>query len=38
MNTKVEDFKKELEEEYGKVNINLTDGSYTEIEEELENV
>jgi len=38
MNIKVEDFKKELEEEYGKVNINLTDGSYTEIEEELENV
>jgi len=27
-------FKKELEEKYGKININLEDGSYEEIEEE----
>tara|TARA_R110000787_G_scaffold192742_1_gene304260 strand:- start:334 stop:582 length:249 start_codon:yes stop_codon:yes gene_type:complete len=26
--------KKELEDEYGQVNIDLTDGSYTEIEKE----
>ena len=26
--------KKELEDEYGQVNINLQDGSYTEIEKE----
>ena len=30
----VEDFKKELEEEYGKININLKDGTYEVIEEE----
>jgi len=37
INAEVEDFKKELEKEYGKININLEDGSYTEIEaEELE--
>jgi hypothetical protein len=29
-----ENFKKELEESYGKVNINLEDGSYTEIKED----
>ena len=29
-----EKFKKELEENYGKVNINLEDGSYTEIKED----
>jgi len=33
-NAEVEDFKKELEKEYGKININLEDGSYTEIEAE----
>jgi len=27
-------FKKELEEKYGKININLEDGSYEEIEED----
>jgi hypothetical protein len=27
-------FKKELEEKYGKININLEDGSYEEIKEE----
>jgi len=31
---KVDATKKELEEEYGQVNIDLTDGSYTEIEKE----
>ena len=30
--------KAELEEEYGSVNINVEDGSYTEIEAELEKV
>ena len=29
-----EDTKKELEEKYGKVNIDLKDGSYEEIKEE----
>ena len=39
VNEGIEDFKKQLEEEYGQVNINLEDGSYTEIkEEELANV
>ena len=28
----IEDTKKELENEYGQVNIDLTDGSYTDIE------
>ena len=27
-------FKQELEEEYGKININLEDGSYEEIKED----
>ena len=34
VNQDVEEFKKVLEEEYGAVNINLEDGTYTEIEEE----
>ena len=34
VNENIEGFKKELEEEYGQVNINLEDGSYTEIKEE----
>lgn len=34
VNERIEDFKKELEEEYGAVNINLEDGTYTEIKEE----
>ena len=29
-----QEFKKQLEEEYGAVNINLEDGTYTEIKEE----
>jgi len=31
---KMEKFKAELEEEYGKVNINLKDGTYEVIEDE----
>jgi len=39
VNKDIENLKKELEEEYGAININLEDGSYTEIEkEEVENV
>ena len=34
VNQDVEEFKKVLEEEYGAVNINLEDGTYTEIKEE----
>ena len=33
-NKKTEDFKKELEEEYGYININLEDGTYEPIEKE----
>jgi len=33
-NKKTEDFKKELEEEYGSININLEDGTFTPIEKE----
>ena len=36
VNKQTEDFKKELEEEYGSININLEDGSYTPIEKEKE--
>ena len=32
VNKSVEEFKLELQEQYGSVNINLQDGSYTEIE------
>ena len=34
VNKETEDFKKELEEEYGSININLEDGSFTPIEKE----
>ena len=34
VNKKTEDFKKELEDEYGSININLEDGSFTPIEKE----
>ena len=34
LSKEIEDTKKELEEEYGQVNIDLKDGSYTEIEKE----
>jgi len=30
-NKSIEEFKMELEKEYGAININLEDGSYTEI-------
>ena len=32
LNTDIEATKKELEEKYGQVNIDLSDGSYTSIE------
>ena len=32
INKNIEDFKSEIETEYGPININLQDGSYTEIE------
>ena len=32
INKSIEDFKVELQGQYGSVNINLQDGSYTEIE------
>tara|TARA_B100000497_G_C7459332_1_gene284031 strand:- start:375 stop:623 length:249 start_codon:yes stop_codon:yes gene_type:complete len=35
VNKDIESFKKELEEDYGKVNISLDDGSYTNIEEDI---
>ncbi len=31
---KIEDHKKALEAKYGSININISDGSYTEIEKE----
>ena len=34
INKQTEDFKKELENEYGSININLEDGTYTPIEKE----
>jgi len=34
VNKSTEEFKKELEEEYGSVNINLADGTYKPIEKE----
>ncbi len=36
LNKDIADSKKELEEKYGPVNINLQDGSYTKIEEKEE--
>lgn len=38
VNQEIENNKKTLEEKYGKVSINLQDGSFTEIEEEVEEV
>jgi hypothetical protein len=32
LNKLVEEFKTELQNEYGAININLEDGSYTEVE------
>ena len=34
LSKEIEDTKKELEEDYGQINIDLTDGSYTDIEKE----
>ena len=36
VNQDVEEFKSKLEESYGAININLEDGTYTEIKEEEE--
>jgi len=36
INKDIQDSKKELEEKYGSVSINLQDGSYTEIKKEEE--
>ena len=36
VNKDIEDFKQVLEEEYGSININVEDGTYTEIEQEEE--
>ena len=36
VNQDIEEFKQELEKEYGAVNINLEDGTYTEINKEEE--
>ena len=33
VNKAIEEFKEELQQEYGAININLADGSYTEVEE-----
>ena len=38
VNEGVETLKAELEEEYGAININVEDGSYTEIEPEVAEV
>ena len=35
LNKSIEEFKAELEAEYGAININLEDGSYTEIEKQV---
>jgi len=34
LNQEIEDYKKVLEEEYGAININVEDGSYTKIEKQ----
>ena len=36
VNADVQESKQELEEEYGAININLEDGTYTKIEEDVE--
>jgi hypothetical protein len=38
VNQEVEEFKAELEKEYGSINIDLEKGTYTEIKEEAEEV
>jgi hypothetical protein len=34
VNKAIEEFKNELQEQYGPININLEDGTYTDIKEE----
>jgi vacuolar-type H+-ATPase subunit D/Vma8 len=34
VNVDIEEYKQELEKEYGAININLEDGTYKEIEEQ----
>jgi hypothetical protein len=34
INNSIEEFKKSLEEKYGHININLEDGTYTEVKDE----
>ena len=34
VNKEIEEYKQVLEKEYGAININLDDGTYTEIEQE----
>ena len=36
VNKDIEDYKEVLETEYGAININLEDGTYTKIEEDVE--
>lgn len=36
VNQEINEYKKELEKEYGSININVEDGSYTVIEKEEE--
>jgi vacuolar-type H+-ATPase subunit D/Vma8 len=36
VNKDVEEFKNTLQQEYGNINIDLTDGSYAEVEETVE--
>ena len=36
VNKEVEDYKEVLEAEYGAININVEDGAYTKIEEDVE--
>ena len=36
VNVDIEEYKQELEKEYGAININLEDGTYKEIKEEEE--
>ena len=36
INEEVEEVKSELEKKYGQVNINVEDGTYTEIEQEVQ--
>lgn len=35
VNKETEEFKNELQEQYGSINIDLQDGSYTEVEKEV---